>query len=121
MHLHRSLQAIKDLGKKVGVALNPATPVSELEEVIGLVDLVLIMTVNPGFGGQKYIEECNDKIAQAKNLIGDRDIYLEVDGGITDETAPIAVKNGANVLVAGSSVFKGTDYAGNINAIRKAQ
>ena len=120
-HLHRSLQAIKDLGKKVGVALNPETPVSELEEVIGLVDLVLIMTVNPGFGGQKYIEECNDKIAQAKNLIGDRDIYLEVDGGITDETAPIAVKNGANVLVAGSSVFKGTDYAGNINVLRKTQ
>ena len=118
-HLHRSLQAIRGLGKKVGVALNPATPVSELEDVIDMVDLVLIMTVNPGFGGQKYIKESGEKIAKAKKLIGRRPIHLEVDGGITKQTAPDAIKNGANVLVAGSAVFQGNDYGGNINALRK--
>ena len=118
-HLHRSLQAIRGLGKKVGVALNPATPVSELEDVIDMVDLVLIMSVNPGFGGQKYIKESGEKIAKAKKLIGRRPIHLEVDGGITKQTAPDAIKNGANVLVAGSAVFQGNDYGGNIQDLRK--
>jgi ribulose-phosphate 3-epimerase len=119
-HLDRSLQAIRALGKKVGVAINPATPVSVLEHVIDRVDLILIMTVNPGFGGQTFIHATLEKIRQAKALVGGRDIDIEVDGGVTLETAPLVVKAGANVLVAGSAVFKGTDYAANIKAIRNA-
>jgi ribulose-phosphate 3-epimerase len=119
-HLDRSLQAIRSLGKKVGVAINPATPVSVLEHVIDRVDLILIMTVNPGFGGQSFIYATLEKIRQAKALVGGRDIDIEVDGGITVETAPLVVKAGANVLVAGSAVFKGADYAENIRAIRKS-
>jgi ribulose-phosphate 3-epimerase len=119
-HLDRSLQAIKALGKKVGVALNPGTPVSVLEPVIDRVDLILIMTVNPGFGGQTFIHTTLEKIRQAKALVAGRNIDIEVDGGITIETAPLAVKAGANVLVAGSSVFKGADYGANIKAIRLA-
>jgi ribulose-phosphate 3-epimerase len=119
-HLDRSLQAIRGLGKKVGVALNPATPVSILEHVIDRLDLILIMTVNPGFGGQTFIHATLEKIRQAKALVGGRAIDIEVDGGITVETAPLAVKAGANVLVAGSSVFKGADYAANIKALRVA-
>jgi ribulose-phosphate 3-epimerase len=119
-HLDRSLQAIRSLGKKVGVAINPATPVSVLEHVIDRVDLILIMTVNPGFGGQSFIYATLEKIRQAKVLVGGRDIDIEVDGGITVETAPLVVKAGANVLVAGSAVFKGADYAENIRAIRKS-
>ncbi len=119
-HLDRSLQAIRSLGKKVGVALNPATPVSVLEHVIDRLDLILIMTVNPGFGGQTFIHATLEKIRQAKALVAGRDINIEVDGGITLETAPLAVKAGANVLVAGSSIFKGADYAVNIKALRMA-
>ncbi len=119
-HLDRSLQAIISLGKKVGVALNPATPVSILEHVIDRLDLILIMTVNPGFGGQTFIHAMLEKIRQAKALVAGRNIDIEVDGGITLETAPLAVRAGANVLVAGSSIFKGTDYAANIKAIRTA-
>lgn len=122
-HLHRSLQAIRALGCKAGVALNPATPVSALENVISDVDLVLIMTVNPGFGGQKFITPMLEKIAAAKALIGDRAIELEVDGGVTPDTAEAIVKAGANALVAGSAVFKGDgedDYRKMINAIRTA-
>jgi ribulose-phosphate 3-epimerase len=119
-HLDRSLQAIRALGKKVGVALNPGTPVSILEPVIDRLDLILIMTVNPGFGGQSFINATQEKIRQAKALAGGRNIDIEVDGGITIETAPLAVKAGANVLVAGSSVFKGADYGANIKAIRTA-
>jgi ribulose-phosphate 3-epimerase len=119
-HLDRSLQAIRSLGKKVGVALNPATPVSVLENVIDRLDLILIMTVNPGFGGQSFIHATLEKIRQARALVAGRNIDIEVDGGITIETAPLAVKAGANVLVAGSSVFKGTDYDANIKAIRLA-
>ncbi len=118
-HLHRSLQKIKELGKKAGVAFNPGTPVEALVEVIDLVDLVLIMTVNPGFGGQKFIESTLPKIAEAAALIDERPIDLQVDGGVTVETAPYAAQAGANVLVAGSAVFKG-DYAANIKAIREA-
>ena len=118
-HLDRSLQAIKALGKKAGVSLNPATPVSVLEHVIDRLDLILIMTVNPGFGGQSFIKAMIEKIKQAKALTGGRDIDIEVDGGITVDTAPLAVQAGANVLVAGSAIFKG-NHAEQIKAIRTA-
>jgi ribulose-phosphate 3-epimerase len=121
-HLHRSLQAIRALGKKAGVTLNPATPIETIENVIDLVDLILIMSVNPGFGGQAFIASAVDKIARARALAGGRPIDIEVDGGITPETAPEVVRAGANVLVAGSAVFKGGAgaYAKNIAAIRNA-
>ncbi|WP_169195034.1 ribulose-phosphate 3-epimerase [Devosia sp. MC1541] len=122
-HLHRSLQAIRALGKKAGVALNPATPVSTIQHVIDDVDLVLIMSVNPGFGGQSFIRESLTKIAQAHALIGGRDIDLEVDGGVTAANAKEIVAAGANVLVAGSAIYGGNDpatYAGRIQAIRDA-
>lgn len=122
-HLHRSLQAIRALGKRAGVALNPATPVSAIEHVIDDVDLVLIMSVNPGFGGQSFIPESLVKLRQARALIGNRDIDLEVDGGIAPETARAVVEAGANVLVAGSAIYGGNDpasYAGRIKAIRDA-
>ncbi len=122
-HLHRSLQAIRALGKKAGVALNPATPVSAIQHVIDDCDLVLIMSVNPGFGGQKFIPESLTKIRQARALIGGRDIDLEVDGGIDAANARDVVAAGANVLVAGSSIYGGNDpatYAGRIKAIREA-
>ncbi|MCF1435125.1 ribulose-phosphate 3-epimerase [Agrobacterium vitis] len=122
-HLHRSLQTIRALGKKAGVSINPATPVSMLENVIDDVDLILIMSVNPGFGGQSFIPAAAGKIAQARALIGDRPIALEVDGGITVETAPIATKAGANVLVAGSAIYKGQGvdaYRETVTALRHA-
>ena len=122
-HLHRSLQAIRALGKKAGVALNPATPVSAIQHVIDDCDLVLVMSVNPGFGGQSFIPESLNKIAQAKALIGGRDIDLEVDGGVTADNARAIVAAGANVLVAGSAIYAGNDpttYAGRIKAIRDA-
>lgn len=122
-HLHRSLQAVRAHGKKAGAVINPATPVSALENVIDLLDLILIMTVNPGFGGQSFIPKSLDKIAQAKALIGDRPIDLEVDGGVTTENAAEIAKAGANVLVAGSAIYAGNDqktYADRIAAIRKA-
>ena len=107
VHLHRSLQTIRHLGKKVGVTLNPATPLSVLENVLDDIDLILIMSVNPGFGGQKFIPAMADKIRNARSLIGDRPIELEVDGGVSVETAPLITASGANVLVAGSAIFKG--------------
>lgn len=120
-HLHRSLQAIKALGKKAGVSLNPATPVSVIEHVMDMLDLVLIMSVNPGFGGQKFIDAVVPKIAQANALIGDRPIDLEVDGGVTAQTITACAKAGANAFVAGSAIYKGgtqTAYAQNIKALR---
>ena len=122
-HVHRSLQAIRALGKKAGVTLNPGTPVETLESVIDLVDLILVMSVNPGFGGQAFIASQVDKIARARALAGGRPIDIEVDGGITPETAPLVARAGANVLVAGSAVFKGGTveaYRKNIAAIRNA-
>ena len=119
-HLDRSLQAIKAMGKKAGVALNPATPLSAIEHVLDRLDLILIMTVNPGFGGQSFIPAMLEKIRATKALVAGRNIDIEVDGGITVETAGAAVKAGANVLVAGSSIFKGNDYAANIKALRMA-
>src|SRR5712692_1003339 len=121
-HVHRSLQAIRALGKKAGVALNPGTPESAVEPVIDLVDLILVMSVNPGFGGQKFIPAALDKIRNLSTMAGGRPIDIEVDGGITPETAPLVVRAGANVLVAGSAVFKGgpSAYRANIAAIREA-
>jgi ribulose-phosphate 3-epimerase len=122
-HIHRSLQAIRKLGKRAGVTLNPGTPASSIEPVIDLVDLILVMSVNPGFGGQNFIDGALDKIAALRALAGGRPIDIEVDGGITPETAPQVVRAGANVLVAGSAVFKGggpDNYRANIAAIRNA-
>lgn len=122
-HIHRSLQAIKALGKKAGVSLNPGTPVSVIEPVIDMLDLILIMSVNPGFGGQKYIENAGPKVAQARALAGNRPIHIEVDGGITPATAPMVTSQGADVLVAGSAIYDGkgkSSYAKNIQAIRDA-
>lgn len=122
-HLHRSLQAIRALGKKAGVSLNPGTPASAIEYVIDMVDLVLVMSVNPGFGGQAFIPSAIEKIATVRAMTAGRNIDIEVDGGITPETAGKVAAAGANVLVAGSAVFKGGTrdaYAKNIAAIRNA-
>jgi len=119
-HIHRSLQAIRALGKKAGVTLNPGTPVDTIANVIDLVDLVLVMSVNPGFGGQSFIASQLDKIAAVRALVGARPIDIEIDGGITAGNAPDVVNAGANVLVAGSAVFKGGQYKANIDAIRSA-
>jgi len=121
-HLHRSLQAIRALGKKAGATLNPATPVEALENVIDLVDLILVMSVNPGFGGQAFIPAALEKIARVRTMVGARPIDIEVDGGVTAENAEAVARSGANVLVAGSAVFKGGPavYTKNIGAIRNA-
>jgi ribulose-phosphate 3-epimerase len=122
-HLDRSLQAIRDLGKKAGVSLNPSTPENVLEYVLDRIDLILLMTVNPGFGGQKFIHSVVDKVARVKSMIGDRPIDIEIDGGVTPDTAPLVAAAGAKVLVAGSAVFKGgtqAAYKTNIEAIRAA-
>jgi ribulose-phosphate 3-epimerase len=119
-HMHRTLQAIRKLGKKAGIALNPGTPVSAVDYLFDEVDLILIMTVNPGFGGQAFIREMTRKIERFRDKIGSRPIHLEVDGGVTAETAPLCTAAGADVLVAGSATFKGGDYRGNIAAIRAA-
>jgi ribulose-phosphate 3-epimerase len=122
-HLDRSLQAIRGLGKKAGVSLNPSTPESTIEYVLDRLDLILLMTVNPGFGGQAFIPAVVEKVKRVKAMIGDRPIHIEIDGGVTPETAPLVAAAGADVLVAGSAVFKGGTrqaYAANIDAIRKA-
>jgi ribulose-phosphate 3-epimerase len=119
-HLHRGLQAIRALGKQAGVVLNPATPASSVRHVLDLVDLILVMSVNPGFGGQTFIPSAVEKVAELRAMIGGRPIRLEVDGGINYETAALVAAAGADTLVAGSAVFKGgpDHYAGNIAAIR---
>jgi len=122
-HLDRSLQTIKNLGKKAGVSLNPATPESAIEYVLDRLDLILLMTVNPGFGGQAFIPAVVDKVRRIKALVGRRPIHIEIDGGVTPETAPLVSAAGADVLVAGSAVFKGGSeaaYRENIAAIRTA-
>jgi len=122
-HLDRSLQAIKALGKRAGVSLNPSTPEATIEYVLDRLDLILLMTVNPGFGGQAFIPAVLDKIRRVKEMVGNRPIDIEVDGGVTPETAQAVVEAGANALVAGSAVFKGgtpQHYAANIKAIRAA-
>ncbi len=119
-HLVRLLQEIRALGKKAGVSLNPATPESAIEYVLDRLDLILLMTVNPGFGGQAFIPAVVEKVARVRRMIGDRPVRIEIDGGVTPETAPARVRAGADVLVAGTAVFRGgpAAYAGNIAAIR---
>ena len=121
-HLDRSLQSIRDLGKRAGVALNPSTPESVIEYVLDRLDLVVLMTVNPGFGGQSFIPAVVDKVRRIRGMIAGRDIQIEIDGGVTREIAPLVVAAGADVLVAGSAVFNGgsATYARNIEAIRSA-
>lgn len=122
-HLDRSLQMIRRLGKKAGVTVCPATPEAVIEQVLERVDLILVMTVNPGFGGQTFIHSQLDKIRRIRTIIGERPIRLEVDGGVNPQTAALAAAAGADVLVAGSAVFKGATrdaYRSNIAAIRSA-
>jgi ribulose-phosphate 3-epimerase len=119
-HLHRSLQTIRSLGKKAGVVLNPATPIATIEHVLDLCDLILVMSVNPGFGGQSFLESQLPKIERLRRLIeaSGRDIRLQVDGGVTAKTAPLCLNAGADVLVAGTAVFGAPDYAAAIRALR---
>ncbi|CAN5152768.1 ribulose-phosphate 3-epimerase [soil metagenome] len=121
-HPHRTLQAIRAQGKKAGIVLNPGTPACMVEPLLDDLDPILLMTVNPGFGGQSFIHSVLPKITQVRALIGERPIWLEIDGGATIETAPLAAKAGADFFVAGSAVCKCgvSAYAGNIAAIRKA-
>lgn len=125
-HIHGTLQTIRAQGVKAGVALNPGTPASAVAELLDLVDMVLVMTVNPGFGGQKFIHSGIEKTRQVREMIGDREIHIQIDGGVTPETAPLVAAAGADVLVAGSAVFKGgsvanpAPYGDNIRAIRAA-
>ena len=124
-HIHRTLQAIRGAGMRPGVALNPGTPAEAVAHVLDLVDLVCVMTVNPGFGGQSFID-MTGKVRRLREMIGDREVLIEIDGGVTPVTAPLVVEAGADVLVAGSAVFKGGSvdspgvYAENIRAIRGA-
>jgi ribulose-phosphate 3-epimerase len=117
-HLDRTLQAIERLGKLAGVSLNPATPETAVEYVLDRIDLILVMTVNPGFGGQRFIPAVVEKIRRLRAMTAGRGIRIQVDGGITPETAPIAVEAGASVLVAGSAVFGQQDYAAAVSALR---
>ena len=121
-HLHRTLQAIRAAGARPGVALNPATPAEAVAPVLDLVDLVCVMTVNPGFGGQRFIETMLPKIERLRAMIGDRPVHIEIDGGVTVDTAPACRAAGADVLVAGSAAFRGGQgaYAANVAAIRAA-
>jgi ribulose-phosphate 3-epimerase len=119
-HLDRSLQMIREMGKKAGVSLNPSTPETAIENVIDKVDLILVMSVNPGFGGQSFIDSQLEKIRRIHTMIGDRSIDLEVDGGVNSNTIKAVVDAGANVVVAGSAVFKGDDYGKTIGALRAA-
>ncbi len=125
-HVHRTLQAIRAAGARAGVALNPGTPAEAVRHLIDMVNLVLVMTVNPGFGGQSFIRSQIDKIAAIREMIGDRPVHIEVDGGIDPTTAPLVAAAGADVFVAGSAVFRGgsvekpAPYGQNIRAIREA-
>ncbi|MHA6325301.1 ribulose-phosphate 3-epimerase [Roseivivax sp. CAU 1753] len=124
-HIHRTLQAIRAAGLKAGVALNPGTPAEAVAHLLDIADLVCVMTVNPGFGGQSFLD-MTDKIARLRAMIGDREVHIEVDGGVDPKTAPLVVKAGADALVAGSAVFRGGSvdtpdvYGANIRAIRDA-
>ncbi|HEY1722822.1 MAG TPA: ribulose-phosphate 3-epimerase [Magnetospirillaceae bacterium] len=117
-HLDRSLHLVRSFGKKAGVSLNPSTPESALTYVLDVVDLILVMSVNPGFGGQEFIPNALDKIARIKQMVGSRKIEIEVDGGVGPANARKIIEAGASVLVAGSAVFRSPDYAGNIAALR---
>lgn len=117
-HLHRTLSEIRQLGALAGVSLNPSTPVSVLEDVVDQLDLILIMSVNPGFGGQSFIENTYEKLAKTKALIGNRSIWIEVDGGVSPKNAAQLRQAGANALVAGSAVFNASDMAQVITDLR---
>ncbi|WP_299791358.1 ribulose-phosphate 3-epimerase [uncultured Marivita sp.] len=123
-HIHRTLQAIRATGAKAGLALNPGTPAEAAATLMDMVDLICVMTVNPGFGGQKFIHSCVQKVTELREMIGDREVHIEIDGGVDPSTAPLVVAAGADVLVAGSAVFKGgsvenpAPYGENIRAIR---
>ena len=119
-HLHRSLQSVRAHGKKAGVALNMTTPIGGLEHILDDIDMILVMTINPGFGGQKFNEGMVEKVRQSRAMIAERPIHIQVDGGIDPTTAPLVAEAGADVLVAGSAVFRGgpTEYKSNIAAIR---
>lgn len=125
-HLDRTLQAIRDFGCKAGVALNPATPPEAITYVLDRIDLVCVMTVNPGYGGQSFLHSQIDKIRRLREMIGDRPVHIEIDGGVSPKTAPLVSAAGADVLVAGSAVFNGGSvsnpnvYGANIKAIRAA-
>ncbi len=125
-HIHRTLQAIRGAGAKAGLALNPGTPAEAASGLIDDVDLICVMTVNPGFGGQKFIRSQIDKVRALRAMIGDRPVHIEIDGGVDPTTAPLVAEAGADVLVAGSAVFKGgsvsnsAPYGENIRAIREA-
>jgi ribulose-phosphate 3-epimerase len=125
-HLDRTLQLIRSFGKKAGVALNPSTHESAIEHVLDRLDLICVMTVNPGFGGQSFIAAMVEKVRRLRAMVADRPIHIEIDGGVTPETAPLVAAAGADVLVAGSAVFKGGSvmkpgiYGANIRAIREA-
>jgi ribulose-phosphate 3-epimerase len=121
-HLDRSLQAIRALGKRAGVALNPATPPEAIAYVLDRIDLICVMTVNPGFGGQSFIGAMVPKVRRLREMVGDRPVHIEIDGGVTPETAPAVIAAGADVLVAGAAAFRGGPgaYAANIRAIREA-
>ncbi len=120
VHLDRSLQLIRSLGKKAGVSLNPSTPETAIEYVLDRLDLILVMSVNPGFSGQSFIASQLEKIRRLRQMIGDRPIEIEVDGGVNSETIGDVVAAGADVVVAGSAVFKGDDYVATIGALRAA-
>lgn len=125
-HLHRSLQAVRAQGAKAGVALNMTTPISHLEHILDDIDMILVMTINPGFGGQKFTPSMVEKVRQTRAMVGERPIHIQVDGGIDPKTAPLVAQAGADVLVAGSAVFRGGSvetpevYGDNIRAIREA-
>ncbi len=124
-HIHRTLQAIRAAGMKAGVALNPATPAAAVEHLLDICDMVLVMTVNPGFGGQSFID-LTEKVRRLRAMIGNRPVHIQIDGGVTPQTAPLVAAAGADVLVAGSAVFRGgsaddpAPYGENIRAIRQA-
>mgnify|MGYP001264602420 CR=1 FL=1 len=117
-HPHRALQAIRDMGLKSGIALNPGTPVESVSALLSVADQVVVMSVNPGFGGQKFIPETFERVAALKSMIGDRAIDIEIDGGVGEGNARALVEAGASILVAGTSVFKADDYGSAINALR---
>ena len=118
LHLHRTISLIRSLNKKVGIAINPGSPIEMLLPVIDEIDMVIVMSVNPGFAGQTFIRSTVDKIKSLKKMIGDRNILIEVDGGVTSDNARDCVAAGADILVAGSSIFMTPDYSGNIKSIR---
>lgn len=120
IHLHRNLQVIRGLGKRAGVSLNPSTSESAIDHVLDSVDLILVMSVNPGFGGQSFITSQLDKVRRIRDMIGDRPIELEVDGGVNPDNVASVIEAGADIVVAGSAVFKGDDYAATIGALRAA-